>query len=115
MRLLLSGGIAVPAQETRLSEGSGGLLLQFLSAYTQKLYAAALALGTNLRHLHPVITLVTEQDILNRVIAEGNVAAAAGQNVAAVPALNEGSPAPAVEEEHYLLAAGYGFRNSLRQ
>jgi hypothetical protein len=81
-----------------LGEGVTGFPFQFLGAGAQKLYPATKALGANLRDWCSVVTLMADQNILGKMIGEGNLAPLTAEDEATTPALNKGSPSPPIKK-----------------
>jgi hypothetical protein len=61
-----------------------------LGTNTEELYPRALALWAKLRYWYSVVTMMTDQGVLNQVVAKSNIAASTAEGEATIPALNEG-------------------------
>jgi len=66
-------------------------------------------------YFDPVVAVVADQVVLGCVVGQGDIAAAAAQYEAAIPALYKCGCSPAIEEKDHLFPRSQGLSDGFRQ
>ena len=105
---LVGGGVPVPAEGAGAGETGAHFLLDALGACANVTEVGAAALAAHLGPVDAVAAVVAEEPAEGAVVDEGDLAAAAPDDVPAVAAVDGSRKAPPIDEEDDLLSGVEG-------